>query len=82
MYIDAKYKLDIRDWKETGHKLSEKINKACKNFTIMHYNEIIMTTEQHKDLGELYGFLDTEDKKAKLYNTDQGFIMEVKVDDN
>lgn len=82
MFIDAKYKLDIRDWKQTGHKLVDDIDAVCKSFTVMHYNEIIMTTTQYEDIAKIRKY-DTEiNPKVKFMRTNKGFIMEVKVDDN
>lgn len=82
MYIDSKYKLDIRDWKEKGRKLNEKVENECKTFIIMHYSDIIMTKKQYDDLAKTRGFITFDDSTAKLFKTNKGFIMEVEVNDN
>lgn len=81
-FIDAEYKIDIRDWKETGRELNERIDKECANFKLMHYNKIVMTTKQHDDLAKVRDFVTFDDSKAKLYRTNKGYVMEVTVDDN
>ncbi len=81
-FVDATYKLDIRDWKDKSKKLVEKIEAECKNFTIMHYNELVLTKAQYDDLTKTINFYSFEGNKAKHYKTSKGFLMEVDVNDN
>lgn len=74
-------KLDIREWKEKDRALAEKINKECKEFTFMHYSQLLMTKEQHKNLAKFWGLVEQEGVKGILYKTDKGYLMEVEVND-